>query len=79
MKLSPLPMQEVVTLRVLQWPLSLTEVVVHQDRDDGGAIDRADGGDRREGGGDLMVASHAAMQLQQQPDARRLLASEANS
>ena len=44
------PMQEAVTLRVLQWPL--TEVVVHQDGADGCAIDRADGGDRREGGGD---------------------------
>ena len=31
------PMQEAVTLRVLQW--ALTEVALHQDGDDGCAID----------------------------------------
>ena len=45
------PMQEAVTLRVLQLPL--TEVALHQDGADGCTIGRGAGDDRRSGGGDV--------------------------
>ena len=47
------PMQEAVTLRVLQWQLSVTEVAVHQDGADGCTVGRGAGDDRRSGGGDV--------------------------